>query len=203
MTNELKTNINKIEKEDIVQYAELMHTSSTRIYGLLTNLLEWSRLQTGRMEYNRGKLDLFIEIENIKYLFSSVSKGKDILIRNEVPSDTFVYADENMLLTILRNLISNAIKFTKEKGEISITSNPVNEFVEVTIKDNGIGMSNEVLKKIFRIDSSFTTTGTNGEEGSGLGLVLCKDLVKKNNGDLSVASQPDMGSTFTFTLPLA
>ncbi|MEI7812021.1 MAG: PAS domain S-box protein [Ignavibacteria bacterium] len=201
ITEELAKNIDKLKRDEISEFASVMHSTALKIFGLLTNLLEWSRLQTDRIAFNPAPVDIYYETVNVCFLFSSAAMAKSIRLTNSVKQDTIVYADEKMLSTVLRNIISNAIKFTHNEGKISINATESDGFIQIEISDSGVGMSEKNLSDVFKIDSVITTKGTNNEEGSGLGLVLCREMVKKNGGNISVTSEPGKGTSFTFTLP--
>lgn len=192
-----------ISEEEKKELLEEVKNSTDNTYQLLLQLLDWSRSQRGVIEFNPQNLDLnFIVKSNID-LLSTPAKEKNIELINNVPKDTIVYSDVNMLTTIIRNLISNAIKFTNLDGEIKVYSNPdkyVNH-IEITIEDNGVGISEENQQKLFRIDTGFTTLGTNKEKGTGLGLILIKEFVEKHGGTIRVESKEGMGSKFIFTMP--
>ncbi|MDP4175364.1 MAG: tetratricopeptide repeat-containing sensor histidine kinase [Bacteroidota bacterium] len=201
LAEDLVKNSSSMTKEEISEHAAFINQSARKIFGLLNNLLEWSALQSGRIEPEPEQLDLYIEVENIRSLFVPSARNKSIKIINEVQKNTFAFADKNILETVLRNLLSNAIKFTCEGGKVTIRSKDTGNQISLMVEDSGIGMSKEKLDKIFRIDTVFSTKGTCGETGSGLGMVLSKDLVEKNGGNISVTSILDKGSTFAFTLP--
>ncbi|MGE5402743.1 MAG: ATP-binding protein, partial [Ignavibacteriales bacterium] len=203
VTEELMRSLDALTKEEIATYAAVLHNTAKKTLELLTNLLEWSRLQAGKVDFRHGEYYLFLEVENIRNLLSSMAKNKSIDIINEVTEDMIVYADLHVLSTVLRNLISNSIKFTPQGGKIFVRSELANGSIKITVADTGIGMTEETMEKVFRVDSGYTTLGTNGEEGSGLGLVLCKDLVEKSGGTILVASIPGKGTNFIFTLPAA
>jgi signal transduction histidine kinase len=118
-----------------------------------------------------------------------------------VPENTFVFADEFMITTVIRNLVYNAIKFTPNKGEIVISTHTRDDVVEVRVADNGVGIPQENLEKLFRTDIRLSTSGTDKESGSGLGLVLCKDFIEKNGGNITIETEENKGTTFIFTLP--
>ncbi len=201
-TQLLALNINKYDNNKIEKFADIIHQSSKLAYSLLENLLDWSRTQTGTLQFRPEKLLLnHIINENIE-LLTSTAKNKGIKIYSELDSDIYVLADKNMLKTIIRNLISNAIKYTNIGGFINIKNYIDKKFVEVSITDNGIGISSDNINKLFRIDEGFSTTGTENEKGTGLGLILCKEFVERNGGKIWVKSEEEKGSTFTFTLPL-
>ncbi|MGE5621086.1 MAG: sensor histidine kinase [archaeon] len=190
-----------MSKEEIAEFAGAINQSAKKINGLTNNLLKWSMLQSGRLNSALENLNLRGEAESIKELFMSSTHSKLITISNEVGSNNEACADREMVTTLLRNLISNAIKFTGTGGHITISSKNTGDFLEVSVADSGIGMKEEEMDKIFRIDSAYSSKGTNGETGSGLGLVLCKELVEKNGGKISVSSTPGKGTIFSFTLP--
>jgi len=200
-TQLLATNIQKYDKNKIEQFVEIIHQSSKLAYGLLENLLEWSRTQTGTLTYKPEFFDIkHIIDENIELLHSN-AHNKNIRIISEINKNTLVYADRNMVHTIVRNLLSNAIKYTHNGGFVKLTSTPLQHHVEVFIEDNGVGIDKENVHKLFRIDKSYTTTGTQREKGTGLGLILCKEFIEKNRGQINVKSTPGKWSIFSFTLP--
>ncbi|MGE5457554.1 MAG: PAS domain S-box protein [Methanococcaceae archaeon] len=201
LTETLAQSINSLTREEIAEFAAVLFATSKKIFELFTNLLEWSRLQTGRIKFRQEELDIYIEAENIRNLFSSAASAKSISILNNAAPECTVLADSNLLPTILRNLVSNAIKFTHPGGTITIDALDKDSAVEVSVADNGVGMTQETIEKIFRIDSGYTTIGTNGEEGSGLGMALCKELLEKNGSTITVQSEPGNGTTFKFLLP--
>jgi signal transduction histidine kinase len=201
MTRLLHEDYNDFTEQDRIEILESMKESSNRIYLLLEILLEWSRSQKGEIPFDPMEINLFILAENTIQLLKATADSKKILLLNSIKKSTIVNADMNMLNTIIRNLISNAIKFTRESGSIIINSTESNEQLTVSVADTGIGMSQKTIDSLFRIDVSTTTLGTNRETGTGLGLILCKEFVKKHGGTIEVTSELGKGSTFTFTLP--
>jgi signal transduction histidine kinase len=188
--------------EHVEQYASIIEKSTMRTMDLLTNLLEWSRAQTGRMEFMPEYLELNGVLNNVLELLEQTAQQKSITInRDEFPSVT-VYADRKLTSTILRNLLSNAIKFTHPGGEIKLTAKLTGEMLQICVSDNGIGMKKDDVKKLFRIEESYSTKGTLNEQGTGLGLLLCKEFVEKQGGKIHVESDYEKGSVFCFTLPL-
>jgi len=179
----------------------LINESAQQLHTLLTNLLDWSRSQTGKITYRPEVFDLYELADKNKKLLHLNANAKHITLANRVMPQTFVYADREMINTVLRNLISNAIKFTPENGLIVIQAIIRDTDVLVSVEDNGVGISEENQKNLFRIDKSFTTRGTNMEPGTGLGLILCRELVEKNKGEIWVESELGKGSRFYFTLP--
>ncbi|MEA1969828.1 MAG: HAMP domain-containing sensor histidine kinase, partial [Thermodesulfobacteriota bacterium] len=166
------------------------------------NLLQWSRLQTGSIECNRKNINPLSILEQcLKTLYSN-SALKNINIIKNIDPAIQAFADPDMTRLIFRNLISNAIKFTGEGGEIQIDSKHVENFVEIAVSDNGTGIKVEDISKLFKIEQKHSIPGTSNETGTGLGLILCKEFVDQNNGEIWVESEVDHGSVFKFTLPV-
>lgn len=178
-----------------------LHGSSERVYSLLENLLTWSRLQRGLIEHTPEEIFIDNLIERIIPLFASKAEQKQVLIRSMIPQKTVAYADLRMVNTVIRNLLSNALKFTDAHGIIEVSAKSGQESVEIAIADTGIGMSREYQEKLFRIDAKSSRQGTAGETGTGLGMILCKEFVDRNGGRIWVESEEGKGSTFRFTLP--
>jgi signal transduction histidine kinase len=187
----------------IKEFASHVHSSTTNTYDLLENLLTWTRMQTGRMYYQRSWHTVDDLIENNLTVLQDNAARKGIKLKREGDRDAQVYADRNMINSVLQNLISNAIKFTEHGGEITVSSHADAHTVEISVSDTGIGISPENLEKLFRIDVNHSTVGTDDEEGTGLGLVLCKEMIEKHEGHIWAESEPGRGSTFHFTLPCA
>ncbi len=201
-TQLLALNIEKYDKSKIEQFVKIIHQSSKLAYNLLENLLDWSRSQTGTLKFNPEKILINKLVDESIDLLESTAQNKNIQIYSEFDKGLSAFADKNMVKTIIRNLISNAIKYTNQGGHINIKSYSDNKVCKISVSDSGIGISEENIAKIFKIDESFSTIGTEREKGTGLGLILCKEFVEKNSGKLWVKSEPDKGSTFFFTLPL-
>jgi two-component system sensor histidine kinase/response regulator len=197
----LLDSIDDFSKEDMLNYLNTFYQTSKNGYDLLDNLLKWSKSQTGNMEIKVEVLDLRDLIEENITLLNSQANAKKIQMINKVPENLKAVADLNMILTIIRNLISNAIKFTPESGEIEIKGKSNKNHVEISVEDTGVGINQEDLDKIFRIETKHSTAGTADERGSGLGLILCKEFVEKNFGQLKATSEVNKGSKFYFTLP--
>ncbi len=191
----------KYSNEKIKEFIRQIHRHSTSAYNLLDNLLQWARSQTDRLEVSHQKLNIERLIEENISLLKNKAILKEItieLIPKEVPE---VYADKNMVNTVLRNLLTNSIKFTPRKGNIKVHADEHDkDHIKVSVIDNGIGIDKENIPKIFDLTSHFTTRGTDSEEGTGLGMVLCKDFVEKNHGTIWVESEKGKGSAFHFTL---
>jgi PAS domain S-box-containing protein len=175
--------------------------ASESTFKLLQNLLDWSRTQTGSIECLPKKIDLHpIAIETTTVLKTS-AWNKGIGIKVEIPENTFGFADENMIKTIFRNLLSNAIKFSSPGGKVNITANKTNDEIVVCVQDSGVGIAKKDLKRLFRIDEQFKSSGTANEGGSGLGLILCKEFIGVNRGKIWAESAEGEGSNFYFSIP--
>lgn len=178
-----------------------VYNSSNQIYTLIENLLNWAKLQTQNIKYEPSRIELRNLTSGILELYQSNSAAKEIKIRNEIKPGTYAFADAHFLTTTLRNLLSNAFKFTPTGGSITLQSSQTDHTITLSVIDSGIGMSEEQLSHLFSLENSSSIHGTNGETGSGLGLILCKDFVEKNKGTITVSSQPGKGCNFSFTLP--
>ena len=198
----LLRSFSKFSDEKKLLFIKSINTASNSGYKLLENLLEWSRLQTGRMKYKADSFDIKTIIDNNLTLVAATALEKSVQLNSDIKENTIVYADKNMLDTIIRNLISNALKFTDKGGEITLSANIVNSMLEISVKDTGVGISPENINKLFRIDQNYSTEGTANERGTGLGLVLCKEFVEKNGGKIWVKSEENVGSEFCFTTPM-
>jgi signal transduction histidine kinase len=196
----LNTGLN-LSEEKKTNYLELIYKASKRGYSLLENLLEWSRSQTGRLEIKPQEFVLKQSIKECMNLHYSSAEKKFVSLTEQIDDTTKVFADVNMFTTVMRNLISNAIKFTPENGKIDITAIEKETEVQINVSDTGLGVSKESKEKLFRIDVNHSTPGTNQEQGTGLGLILCKEFIEKNKGKIWVESVLGGGSIFSFTLP--
>lgn len=201
--------LSSILKEDYYEYdddrrieiIQVMCESATNGFELLNNLLIWSRTKLNRVDFMPVRIDLFSVVNDEIKMIKMVSAGKGIAVVNEIAPGFSIRADENMIRTILRNLITNAVKFSYTNGTVTVSAELTGEQTRISVLDNGVGIQEENLEKLFRIDSSFTTPGTNNELGTGLGLILCKEFVEKHNGVISVESCPGQGSKFSFIIP--
>ena len=194
-------NFEKLPSEKIQRFHSLILSTSKQGYELLENLLIWSHSQTGQIVYEPTSMNLFIVVEGIFALLNGKAMGKNILMENKIDPSTLINADKNMLSTILRNLISNAIKFTPQEGKICVSASENKEYIEVSVTDTGVGIEEKYIPLLFRIDSKYSTPGTNNETGTGLGLILCREFVEKHKGKIWVESEINKGSRFIFTLP--
>lgn len=177
--------------------------SSRNIYNLLENLLEWSRMQRGHTIFEPQVLTLKELVSESVYVLTESTRNKPIDIVIEIPPDLNVFADKNMLQSVIRNLVSNAIKFTNKGGQVIISACQYgNDQVAISVKDTGIGMTKEMVSELFKLDTRCNRPGTDGEPSTGLGLLLCNEFVVKHGGTIWVESEPNKGSTFFFTIPL-
>ena len=190
------------DTKSLIEILQMIQKSANSTYDLLENLLAWARSQRNEIVYAPEEIKLQETVSSTIGLFTELTQNKEISIINHIPENTVVFADKNMLMTVLRNLISNAIKFTPNGKQIQIASDQNDSEQIVTIKDEGTGISPENQLKLFKNTEHLTTYGTNGEKGSGLGLLLCKDFIEKHNGKIWVESELGKGSTFKFTLPI-
>jgi len=198
----LSNQIEDLEKNDIIEYSRLINESSQNLYNLLSNLLQWAKSQLGNINVSPLDINLYESLDDVLSFLEITANKKEIKITNQVPEEIVIFADKHVLSTLLRNLISNAIKFTNIGGEIIISQEKTEQEVTISVKDNGKGISEENIKKLFRIDQEFSSKGTENESGTGLGLILCKDLITQSNGKIFVESVLGKGSTFKFTLPV-
>ncbi len=197
----LKRDIQDLSREDLQELARELDKSVLKINSLLENLLQWSRSQTGKIKFQPEYFELGSLISETINLFTGTAREKNVEIIDNA-GDFIVYGDLNMTETIIRDLLSNAIKYSHPGGQVEIASRKLNGFLEVRVKDDGVGIRKEDQKKLFRTDSLFTTYGTYDEKGSGLGLLLCSDFSKKQGGDIFLESEVGKGTVFRFTIPL-
>jgi len=193
-----------IDKEDygnVRKYAGNIKEHIENAYKLMENLLNWSRVQIGTMDFRPQEVHLYKVGLRCVALLAESANQKEISLSYTIDRDIRVYADPDMTDTILRNLISNAVKFTDNRGRVTVSARSFNGEVEISVSDTGIGISKENLPKLFRIDQVFKKEGTAGERGTGLGLILCREFVEKNKGKILVESELGKGTTFRFTLP--
>jgi PAS domain S-box-containing protein len=203
-TQLLEMNTPIYSREKVFSFIKKLRLSAEQLYALLENLLTWSRVQRGAMKYAPERIRLDEIVYDVAALLSPQANQKSIALENTVPLKTYIYADKDMIKTVVRNVLSNALKFTPSGGRIELSSQKHDaEMVELTVSDTGIGIKEEDLPKLFRIDVQHTHPGTAGELGTGLGLNLCKDLVKKNRGSIAVESEVGVGTIFRCTFPTA
>lgn len=198
----LRENVNDIDNRESEKYIHIINSTAKKTLILLDNLLDWAKSQTGELSYKPEKIVLSEIILEIIGLKKSLAKAKNISFHYTPTNEIELYTDENILKTIVRNLISNAVKFTNIGGHIKILATTNQHQVEISISDNGVGIKDETIHKLFDLSTNVTSPGTANEKGSGLGLVLCKEFVEKLGGKIWVESEEGKGSDFKFTLPL-
>jgi PAS domain S-box-containing protein len=201
-TELLYDSIDLMDKEKIRKLAQILNESAKGGYAILLNLLDWSRSQTGQIKVDPEIINLknVINLNISEFRLSAINK--QITIKSDVNEDLFIYADKNMINTILRNLISNGAKFTRNGGSITVGASSTAENVIISVKDTGVGISAENVRKLFRIETRFQLPGTDNEQGTGLGLKLCKEFVEKLGGMIWVESVENSGSEFKFSIPV-
>jgi two-component system sensor histidine kinase/response regulator len=200
----LRYSYDSFDETERKDYIQRFNNSANQLSSLLETLLDWSKVQRGTMEVNREKINIAaLAADNIDLLKENAIK-KNINVSSQIQANIYAFADKNMIGSVIRNLVSNAVKFTYPGGEVKITANTssTDNFIEITVSDNGVGIKEENITGLFRIDVHKRTMGTANEKGTGLGLILCKEFVEKNNGSIKVVSTPGKGSNFTFTLPV-
>jgi len=198
----LVEDIDELPKEEIKLFAQKINEAANNLFTLLENLLQWSRMESGKFPFHPAKLNLRYKINQVIKLFIDIAEIKKIKIINNVPETCVAFADEDMMFSVIQNLLSNAIKFSKDLGNIIFEGQIDNDTIKISIKDTGIGIKEEDLAKLFRNDIRHSTYGTHDEKGSGLGLMICKEMIEKNSGEIIVSSNFGEGTTFYFTLPL-
>lgn len=198
-------NDNEMTPGEVREYVKYIQDSAQSMLTLVNSLLDWTKLQTGRITFEPVRHDLTDIVNKIINTVQGVAMTKDIEIVNKIEKDIFVFVDEGLIMQVLNNLLSNALKFTKSGGWIQILAEHSEHprFLKVTVKDNGVGISEDNLNQLFRLDSKLTTEGTAGEKGTGLGLTLAWEIVNRHGGKIWVESQMGEGSSFHFTLPKA
>jgi PAS domain S-box-containing protein len=201
-TEILNEDIDELSPDETKLFASNIHESSQNLFSLLENLLEWSRVQSGKIKFSPIEIDLRKLVIDTMGLYSENAQRKNILLNLTKSPHTKVFADLNMVESVLRNLVSNAIKFTNEGGIVKLSFTEENEFCRVVIEDDGCGIPKESINKIFSIGDHISTNGTNDEKGTGIGLILCKEFVQKNGGTIWVESEVNVGSKFIFTIPI-
>jgi signal transduction histidine kinase len=201
LTEAIAENIEEYNKDEIKRFLGSLHTSAETVYALLENLLAWSQLQREVIGYHPEYILLPEVVGWTLLLFQSGATQKQITLQSLVSEELKAYADPKMVNTVMRNLISNALKFTNTGGRVEVSAKTDEQEVEIAVADTGIGISEEIVSKLFRIETKHSKAGTAGEKGTGLGLILCKELVERNGGRVWVESEAGNGSTFRFTLP--
>jgi PAS domain S-box-containing protein len=200
-SNFLLNEFELLDNNDKLKLAQDINGASNNLYKLIENLLHWSRMQRSNIEFQPERINLFDEVNYVFKILERSASNKNVQLINQTNKSFHINADLNMLNSVFQNLISNAIKFTPEGGTIEVSSTLTEKFIEVSITDSGIGIKPGDLSKLFRIDSHFSTKGTNNEEGTGLGLILCKEMIEKHRCTIWAESEYGKGTTFKFTIP--
>jgi signal transduction histidine kinase len=195
----------KIRNRDlkgIEMFSRMIHDSSWRAMDLLSNLLEWSKIQTDKIKFSPGEIDISKIIGGVIELLKPAAIQKSISISKYIPEHLFVHADNSMINAVIRNLISNAIKFTKPEGRVIVSANQQDDKLLIEVIDNGIGIDKATIDNLFEDGTNVSTPGTQNEPGTGLGFIICKEFVAIHGGELWAESEVGKGSKFSFTLPL-
>lgn len=202
---DLLLNDDEMDDEKRTQYTEFIQESAKNMLGLVNSLLDWTRLQTGRIKFEPERINVKDIILKSVQILSGSALQKKINLVSELDSDVYIHADDGLILQVFNNLISNAIKFTKPEGNIKIgaRANVQKKQIEFSVKDDGVGIRKEDVEKLFKVDQKFSTSGTAGERGSGLGLSLVYDIIHKHGGDIWVESELGKGTEFIFSIPVA
>ena len=203
LSDMMNTEIETLSEDEIRKISAELNKLLKNQYALLENLLSWARMQSGKIEFLPVKLDLCELTENVFQLLHAVAVKKSIELVQGIKEAAFVLADRTMLQSVIQNLLTNAIKFTGTGGKVTVSINRLTEFYEIAITDTGVGISAENLNKLFNMETTFTSQGTANEKGTGLGLLICKEMVEKHGGTLRVESEAGKGSNFIFTIPAA
>lgn len=202
LTDLLEKKIQKNDLESIEEYAKNINRSTQKIRALLSNLLDWSITLSGKIEFRPIKISLRKIINEVMELLEETLKLKSLKVVYECNEDAIVYVDKEMISTVLRNIVSNSIKFSYPGSEIKISCERFGEKVSIEITDYGIGMSQETINSLFKVGQLKSNQGTKSEDGTGIGLLLCKDFLLKHNSDVLVESKVGKGSSFKFSLPV-
>ena len=194
-------NLDNYSKDELRRLITMQRDAARNLFELLENLLTWSRMQRGLIEFNPEPIQVSALVQRSIALLTPSAAQKAITLTQTVNPSLLGMADHKMIDAVVRNLISNAIKFTNQGGTIEVSGNDDGAFMTIAVKDNGVGIGEQFLPKLFRIDEQYRRTGTANERGTGLGLILCKEFVERNGGEIRVESKIGNGSTFSFTLP--
>lgn len=205
LTDILKNGFDKMSDKEKIEIVNAINNSTQKTYKLLENLLTWARSQTGKIEFLPTKINLNKIVCSAISTLKSQADRKEIKLNNKLTDDLILRADANMLETVLRNLISNAVKFTPKKGKLTVSAKEVakedKSFIKITVSDTGVGIESSKTEQLFSISRDKLSKGTEGEPGTGLGLIICKEFIDKHKGEIWVESEPGKGSDFIFTIP--
>jgi PAS domain S-box-containing protein len=189
-----------MDDDEVRSSIEVLKESTENTYNLIENLLEWSRFETGKMKFQPSNQNMFMIVEDTRILLNQNARLKDITIRNKISHKSLIWGDSNMLHSLVQNLISNSIKFTSTGGSIEIQEKQIGDKIQYIVSDNGVGIEENDIDKLFRLDVSYSTRGTLNEKGTGLGLVLCKEIVNIHGGEIKIKSEINVGTKIIFTL---
>ncbi len=190
------------DQEDCVEYSLIVHQSTKRILNLLQNLLVWSRMQNGKMKYTPKSVRIDELVSNTMMIIAPIAQNKEIKLDWNVNSDIIATIDPNMIGSVLQNLVTNAIKFTEKGGSVMLQAYTESNLLNFSVTDTGVGMDENRINKLFKIDKSSSSRGTDDEVGTGLGLIICKEFVEAHQGKIRVESTPGKGSNFSFSIPI-
>lgn len=201
-TNLLKNRFSKLDDVMKEQLIDGIHSSVEQTYSLLDNLLEWAKSRAGKLDIIRESFDIHKTASDVITLFAAQMEDKRITVKNHISFGTRAFADLHMITLVFRNLISNALKFSDEGGEVEVRCEDASDdFWRISVTDRGVGIEKEDLQCLFRLDVHHTTYGTRKEKGAGLGLILCQEFISLNGGEITVRSTPGQFTEFSFTLP--
>ena len=194
--------IKELKVEELQKFSKLINLESKKNFELLDSLLEWGKINMDRFQIDKAALNINQIVNEITKFFEEICRKKDVALHISIPEDIYVYSDKVALKTIFRNLISNAIKFTPEGGNITVSGEASDgKFVVIKVADNGIGMNKKIIDNLFSPEINTNRAGVNGEKSVGLGLIITKELIEKQGGNLTIESEENHGSTFIFTVP--
>ncbi len=197
----MDSEIEEMTMEEITHFVSVLRKSTNNLLQLTENLLTWASLNTNKISFLPEKINLSSLIDENSSMISQLSAKKKITILNKTDESIEIVADRNMMSLVIRNIVSNAVKYSFRNGTVTIETETFPERISVKISDNGIGMTNSQVEKLFRLDYSTSTPGSEGESGTGLGLVLCREFIDKHNGTIDAQSEPGRGSAFRIVLP--
>ncbi|NOQ26182.1 MAG: cyclic nucleotide-binding domain-containing protein [Bacteroidales bacterium] len=190
------------DSNKIKEFIKEINKFSNNVYDLLEKLLQWAKLQRGTLEVNSEKVNLLDLANENMNIFQIIAEKKGVKLESRINNKLYAYIDRNMISTVIRNLLSNSIKFTNVNDTVFLEAKVVNDFIEISVTDTGIGIPESNIDKIFSIDSNISTKGTAEESGTGLGLIISHEFVIKNGGTIIVKSEEGKGTEFTFTIPV-
>ncbi len=198
----LLDNLEEYDRGQLARHLRLLHHSTEAQMELLQNLLNWARMETGQMKYNSTQFDMGMLMKEVAGVYELPAQNKGVTLRTRIEENCIVQADRPMIHTVMRNLMNNAVKFSHPGSEILVSVSCDDEHAHVTVKDSGMGMTALQIEKLFTPGEARLTTGTRGEKGSGLGLIICKDLLQRNGSGLHINSAPNVGTEVSFSLKI-